>query len=138
MAREIALYLAGAGLGLTAGVDLFWRTLEPNDPDVAVAVLDSEGDPDDRAGSADPAAFVEHPRCLVVVRGSRDAGVEPVAELAGQVYRVLRKIGDDGHDVLDGAPYLDGTAESPYPASADENGRPRYLVEIALTRMGSV
>lgn len=138
-AREIARYLArtaNLGLALVEGTNLFWRPFGPNDPDIAVAVLDVEGEPDERAGSAGAAAVLEHPRCLILVRGARAAGLDPVFELAERIYGALRRIGDDGHDLLDGTSYLDAAADSPpYYEGDDQNGRPRYAFEYALTRV---
>jgi hypothetical protein len=126
---ELAAYLAGAGLGLTLGTDLFSSPFPAAStvtvPDLAVAVVDTPGeDPIGSFGESLSPADVERPEVMVFVRGGRDA-VEAAKAKAYAVWKKLRRLGDVE---ISGTRYLAVVAKAPYLLGYDESKRPVYTI----------
>ena len=126
---ELATYLAGAGLGLTLGTNLFSSPFPAASavvvPDLAVAVVDSPGeDPIGSFGPSLSSVDVERPEALILVRGGRDA-VEAAKAKAYAVWKKLRRLGDVE---ISGTRYLAVAAKTPYLLGYDESKRPIYAI----------
>ena len=89
---DVQTYLAGAGLGLTAGTNLF-RSLMPPTPDVAVALHLYDGfPPEPGLGSDGGVLRAEYPMIQVEVRGVEDDFDGPYA-MAQQIMEKLLLVG---------------------------------------------
>lgn len=124
VADEIAAYLAGAGLGLVAGTNLYSVPFPASAPDLSVAVIDDDAGPEP-LGSFGPslsAVDVERPELLLLVRGARDDG-EAAKAKAYAVYKALRRLGPV---TLSGVVYHHVAARPPHFVAFDANNRPIY------------
>ncbi len=126
---ELAAYLAGAGLGLTLGTDLFSSPFPASSavpvPDLAVAVVDTGSDESIGSfGASLSAVDVERPEVMVFVRGARDA-VEVAKAKAYAVWKKLRRLGPV---TLSGVLYHNVAARPPHLLGYDENKRPVYEI----------
>lgn len=124
---ELAVYLAGAGLGLTVGTNLFSSPFPASStipvPDLAVAVVDTGGDESIGSfGASLSAVDVERPEVMVFVRGGRDY-VEAAKAKAYAVWKKLRRLGPLS---LSGVLYYNVAASTPRLIGHDENKRPVY------------
>jgi hypothetical protein len=132
---EVGDYLASAGLGLTVGTNLRYVPLTDADPDPAVALLETPGEPDAGTfGASLSASAFQLPRMLVIVRGSRN-GASTARTLAKSVYDKLHRLGPV---TLSGTTYYDVRAEQqPFGPDYDRNERPVYRFTIAATKAPS-
>jgi len=122
---EVATYLAGAGLGLTLGVDLFDVPYPVLAQDRAVAIDIYNSLPADRTfGPSLTQPLGEHPEFNVFVRDARgnDAAAKTLA------YAVFRKLDFLGPVTLSGVLYRDIRAIGGEPKflAFDDNQRPVY------------
>ncbi len=126
---ELAAYLAGAGLGLTLGTDLFSSPFLAASavpvPDLAVAVVDTGGDEAIGSfGGSLSAVDVERPEVMVYVRGARD-NAEAAKAKAYAAWKKLRRLGPV---TLSGVLYHNVAASMPRLVGHDDNKRPVYAI----------
>lgn len=129
---EVGAYLAGAGIGLTVGTNLWYVPIPDSAADPAVGLIESVGEADAGTfgGSLTASAF-QRPRMLVVVRGAREAAVT-ARTLAKSVYDKLHRLGPV---TLSGVTYYDVRADQqPYGPDYDKNERPVYRFTISATK----
>lgn len=122
---EIGTYLAGAGLGLTLGTNLFLIPLPLISPDKAVALDVYSGKPADRTFGGSLAVNAnEYPEFQVFVRDVRENAREAMV----LAYAIHRKLDNLGPVTLSGVVYRDvkGIAGEPKFLDFDQNQRPIY------------
>jgi hypothetical protein len=131
----VATYLAGAGIGLTVGTNLFKATL-PDSPDVAVAIFEWGGQANEKTFAPLPGmAILERPVFQVLVRGAREnvtSGAYSTARaMAESIYRKL-----DGYvGTLSGVAYKSIVCESnPYYIQTDDNARPHIGMDFQAVK----
>lgn len=125
LAGEIVTYLASAGIGLTAGANLFAVPFPEASPDVAAYVDVFGGQLNTRTfGPSLQAPLGENVDFLVVVRGVRE-GAAAAETLADSIYKKLDNLGPV---TLTGVLYRDvRTTEGPPKFLAfDPMNRPLY------------
>lgn len=128
---ELATYLAGAGLGLTAGTSVFSAPIPDTCSVLAVGMVALPGDRPVRTFSASLASnLMERPGVQVVVRGVEN-GITAAATKAKMVYEALSNLGPV---TLSGVRYYDvqpeGGIQGPYFDEA--TNRPRYLMNFSV------
>ena len=123
---EIGTYLAGAGLGLTLGVNLYVLPFPETSPDAAVCLVEFDGRTVGTFGASLSAAAVEEPSFKVIVRDGRDNGLQ-ARQKADAVYKALRRLGPV---TLSGVLYHNLKADLPQWLGYDENNRSRYHFDV--------
>ena len=133
---EVGDYLAGQGLGLTVGTNLRYVPLTDADPDPAVAILETPGSQSEGAfGPSLSAPAFEHPRFVVIVRGSRDGGLV-ARTLAESIHKKLERLGPVTRA---GTVYFDVRAQQPpFGPDYDANERVIYRAVYEATKERSV
>lgn len=134
LGTEIVAHLAGAGLGLTAGTNLFSVPFPESAQDDVVSVVTYGGGASERSFGPSlqaPAAEVDV-RFQVMVRSGRD-GAATAEALADAIYKKLDGLGPLS---LSGVLYHDvvSTDGPPKFLSFDDNNRPRYYMNFAATK----
>ena len=128
---EVGTYLAGAGLGLTLGTNLFMVPFPAGSPDACACFAEWGTEDALRAmGPSLGAPVAEQPRFKVMVRGSRD-GAQAARTLAGNIHKKLDHLGEI---TLSGTRYLNIVAEQPQFLSFDDNDRPRYHFDCEVIK----
>lgn len=125
LGSEIALYLASAGIGLTAGSTVFDVPFPEASPDQAAYIDVFGGRNNDRTfGPSLQAPLGENVDFLVVVRGTRE-GAAAAEGLADSIYKKLDNLGPV---TLSGVLYRDvRTTEGPPKfLGFDQNNRPLF------------
>lgn len=128
LADDVAAFLAGAGLGLVAGTNLFLQDV-PAQPDALVAVIEYPGR--GPVGTHDDPASIEVPRFQVYARAAQydAAAARASAEAA---YKALRAV---TNQTLSGTFYLAIRAlQSPFLLHRDENQRVVFAVNFEATK----
>lgn len=131
LADEVAAYLAGAGIGLQAGVNVFSRSVPDSCSVLAVGMVSLRGQRPIRTfGPSLAADLVQRPSLQIVVRGIEN-GTAAAAAKAKQVYDKLANLGPV---TLSGVLYLDvqpeGGIEGPY--DEPSTNRPRFLMTFSF------
>lgn len=124
-AKDIVDFLAAAGLGLTAGTDLFVG-LMPEGPDPCVAVI-ATGGPQPTAFLSGGTSSLRYPTCQVAIRGKpNDADPQGGHTLAGQVLDAL--------EMADVPPYVwcRVRESAPFRLPDDGNRRPWWVFNVEL------
>lgn len=134
VAAELATYLAGAGLGLTVGTNLFSFPFPTTAPDTAVCLVEwgSVPVPQNFGESLSPPSH-ERPQVKVIVRDARDA-VGAARTQADAIYKKLRRLGPV---TLSGVLYHNVYADLPAFLSLDENMRPRFHFDLDIWKQES-
>lgn len=131
---ELAAYLAGAGLGLTANVSVFDVPVPEKAQDIAVGVMETGGDSDlGGFGASLSPAEMERPQFQVAIRGERD-GATAARAMAEAVRKALRRLGPA---TLSGTVYHDVQCEPIAGPYYDQNGRPRYVIACSAHKAES-
>jgi hypothetical protein len=133
---EIATYLAGAGLGLTLGTNLFDAPFPeaPEVPDAAVCLVDWGSVPSlPTYGPSLSPPSMERPQVKVIVRDGRDK-VAAARTTAYAVYKKLRRLGPV---TLSGVVYHNIDADVPAWLGRDENKRPRFHFDLDVWKAES-
>jgi hypothetical protein len=122
LADEVATYLAGAGLGLTVGDNLFTMPFPLGSPDSAVSVVVWFTDIVETFGESLSAPAMETQHFKVIAREGPGEGAAAQTK-AYDIYKKLRRLGPV---TLSGVKYHNIQANPPMFLSDDEADRPRY------------
>lgn len=134
LASDVATYLAGTTLGLTAGGNLFAIPFpEATTSDQAVCLIEYPGEaPEHAAGASLSAPLYERPRFQVIVRDATSAAAACRA-LAESIYVALDGLSDT---TLSGTRYLQVRAiQSPFYLSMDGQNRHRFVCNYAAEKV---
>lgn len=128
---ELAALLESWGVG-TVGTDIF-KGIMPDTPDVAVALLETGGDPPTRMLSPTDTAL-ENPRIAIWARGAPDDYTGPRTK-AQSAFEALDNV---RNDPVGGTRYLDAAPlQQPFLVSRDENSRVIIGFNVAVTKVPS-
>ena len=128
---DVGNYLAGAGLGLTLGTNLFQVPFPATCQDAAVCIVETPGEEDEFGSgpSLDPPAL-ERPRLSVTVRDAPQNALT-CRTLAGAIRSKLNNLGPV---TLGGVLYHHLEAKPVFYLSADQNERPRWVINVAVMK----